>query len=163
MHLFRFVFSSHSFNTFTHIHVCQHVTICHPWVFTESSATLIETLLFIADSLLLSAAGDLSSILSLSHCFLSPVVKRPTLFLNSISCKDLRFYNTSNCWFSQNSLLERGETDGQSPVLHGEAMWPPLIPLQAAKCCSNKSPNTPTFFSCSFSESFSLLIVFFPV
>lgn len=91
------------------------------------------------------------------------MVKRPTLFLNSISCKDLRFYNTSNCWFSQNSLLERGETDGQSPVLHGEAMWPPLIPLQAAKCCSNKSPNAPTFFLALSVNPFCFLLFFFPV
>lgn len=89
------------------------------------------------------------------------MVKRPTLFLNSISCKDLRFYNTSNCWFSQNSLLERGETDGQSPVLHGEAMWPPLIPLQAAKCCSNKSPNAPTFFLALSVNPFCFLLFFF--
>lgn len=91
------------------------------------------------------------------------MVKRPTLFLNSISCKDLRFYNTSNCWFSQNSLLERGETDGQSPVLHGEAMWPPLIPLQSAKCCSNKSPNAPTFFLALSVNPFCFLLFFFPV
>lgn len=157
VHLFRLVFSSHSLIPSL---TSMFVTICHPWVFTESSATFIESLLFIADSLLLYA-GDLSSILSLSHYFLSPMVKRPTLFLNLISCKDLRFYNTSNCWFSQNSLLERGETDGQSPVLHGEAMWPPLIPLQAEKCCSNKSPNAPTFFLALSVNPFCFLLFFF--
>lgn len=157
VHLFRLVFSSYSLIPSL---TSMFVTICHPWVFTESSATFIESLLFIADSLLLYA-GNLSSILSLSHYFLSPMVKCPTLFLNSISCKDLRFYNTSNCWFSQNSLSERGETDGQSPVLHGEAMWPPLIPLQAAKCCSNKSPNAPTFFLALSVNPFCFLLFFF--
>lgn len=157
VHLFRLVFSSYSLIPSL---TSMFVTICHPWVFTEPSATFIESLLFIADSLLLYA-GNLSSILSLSHYFLSPMVKRPTLFLNSISCKDLRFYNTSNCWFSQNSLSERGETDGQSPVLHGEAMWPPLIPLQAAKCGSNKSPNAPTFFLALSVNPFCFLLFFF--
>lgn len=79
---------------------------------------------------------------------LYPVVKfHPS---NLIQHKYFTFSNTVNCEFSQHFFFyysrAKKKRYGGSPILHGEAIWPPFMPPQAAECCSNKSPDVPLIF-----------------
>lgn len=48
--------------------------------------------------------------------------------------------------YSEFFIQEQKEGYGGTPILYGEAIWPPFMPPQAAECCSNKSPDVLLFF-----------------
>lgn len=58
---------------------------------------------------------------------------------HSLQCIQLWIY-------SEFFIQEQKEGYGGTPILYGEAIWPPFMPPQAAECCSNKSPDVLLFF-----------------
>lgn len=88
---------------------------------------------------------------------------RPVFFLvNLIQYMDFIFYNISTGGFAPSfSFQEHRDGCGGSPVLRGEAIWPPFMPLQAVEWSSNKSPDTLLIFSLFLWVFFHLLLFFF--